>query len=435
MRRYAICRESIELQFRGIILLSVATLVLSLNTSAQNVAARNTSRNTSSAAKKLSSTQKFVLDTVTLAASLPQPDPQDRLRVLASAANVISPIDQKMAKRFRREGVQIESELVQLGKTPAVSLMASGNADCVSAQSFVENLPESSIVAAEQAMIGAVTTCPKQTLQTVARRLSAALEKKIVAPRALMATAEAMGMKSAWSQTHFEKLFSGLPDSDEGAAEAQNFAAMYARMAPEVDKNTAAKTGLELLEWLAKRDESPLRALSVNIATGAMKQALGDEGFQKALQGNVVASSVVRSVQNSGTKGSIERPPIESVSVLNAMQNNGADQSDRLRELPATQRAREAAAHGFAAGNSGDKQQSAGYFDLAYNAVDEVWGSRTPEQNTAAVVEEVSEAAAQIDAVDALKRAQHLQDPAAQAIAMLAVARVVGSQKAVSTQQ
>src|SRR5207302_4410788 len=171
------------------------------------------------------------------------------------------PIDRKMAKSFWREGVRIESELIQLGKTPAVSLMSSGQADCVAAQSFVENLPESSVVAAEQALIGAVTTCPKQTLEIVARRLSAALEKKIVAPRALMATAEAMGMKSAWSQTHFEKLFSSLPDSSDSAAEAQNFAAMYARMATEVDKSVATKAGLELLEWLAKTDDSPLRTL------------------------------------------------------------------------------------------------------------------------------------------------------------------------------
>ena len=109
------------------------------------------------------------------------------------------------------------------------------------------------------------------------------------------------------------------------------------------------------------------------------------------------------------------------------MKNNGADQSERLRDLPASQRAREAAAHGFATGNSGDKKQSASYFDMAYAAVDEVWASRTPEQNTAAVVEEVSEAAAQIDAVNALTRAQQLHDPSAEAIAMLAVARVVSS--------
>ena len=42
-----------------------------------------------------------------------------------------------------------------------------------------------------------------------------------------------------------------------------------------------------------------------------------------------------------------------------------------------------------------------------------------------AVVEEVSEAAAQVDPVAALRRSQALQDPSAEAISMLAVARVV----------
>ena len=62
---------------------------------------------------------------------------------------------------------------------------------------------------------------------------------------------------------------------------------------------------------------------------------------------------------------------------------------------------------------------------MAFAAVDEVWGARTPEQNAAAVVQEVSEAAAQIDSVNALTRAQKLRESSAQAIAMLAVARVV----------
>ena len=384
--------------------------------------------------RKLTPQQKFVLDTVRLAVALPQADQQDRLRVLSSAANVVSPIDQKLARGLRREGVRIESELIQLGKTPAVSLMSAGQADCASAQSFVENLPESSIVAAEQAIIGAITTCPKQTLDIVSRRLSAALEKKIVAPRTLMATAQALGVKSAWSQTHFEKMFGSLPDAADSAGESQNFADMYARMAMEVDKSTARKTGLELLEWLGKSDDSPLRTLSVNIATGAMKHALGEEGFREALHSNVAAESLVRNAQNAGTPGRVERPPVESVSVLGAMKNNGTDQGDRLRDLPASERAREAAAHGFAAGTGGDKQQAAKYFDMAFTAVDEAWESRTPEQNTAAMVEEVSEAAAQVDSVNALTRAQRLRDPSAEAIAMLAVARVVSS-NSTSTRQ
>lgn len=374
--------------------------------------------------RKLTPQQKFVLDTVKMAVALPQPDPQDRLRVLASAANVLLPIDQKLAKNLWREGVRIESELVRLGQTPAVSLMANGQTDCASAQSFIENLPEAAVPAAEQSIIGALTSCPKQTMDLVARKLDAAMEQKMAAPRALMAAIQVAGTKTPWAQTHFQKMFSSLPDANENAGDAEDFAAMYARMATEVDKDAAKKTGLQLLEWLSKLDDSGTRTLGINIASGAMKQALGEQGFQDALSGDVVAGSAVQNAQNSGTTG-FDRPPVESASVLQAMDNNGTDQSDRLRDLPASQRAREAAAHGFAAGTSGDKGQAGKYFDMAFAAVDEVWDARTPEQNAAAVVQEVSEAAAQIDSVNALTRAQKLRESSAQAIAMLAVARVV----------
>jgi len=374
--------------------------------------------------KKLTPPQKFVLDTVNMAVALPQLDSQDRLRVLAAAANVVSPIDQKIAKTLWREGVRIESELIQLGRTPAVSLMATGQADCASAQSFVENVSENSVMVAEQSLIGALTSCKTQTLDLISRKLDAALKKKIVAARALMATMEAEGTKSLWSQQHFEEMFNSLPDPRDNAAEAENFAAMYARMGGEVQTGTAKKTGLELLDWLAQLEDSGIRRLAINITTGAMKQALGEQGFQEALSSDVVATSIVHNAQN-GAAPKIERPPLESASVLEAMKNNGAYQTDRLREMPASQRAREAAAHGFAAGTSGDKQQASKYFDMAFAAVDEVWEQRTPEQDTAAVVEEVSEAAAEVDSVNALTRAQKLRDPSAQAIGMLAVARVV----------
>ena len=359
-----------------------------------------------------------------MAVALPQADPQDRLRVLATAANVISPIDQKIAKALWHEGVRIESELIQIGKTPAVSLMANGEADCEAAQSFVENLSENSVVAAEQSLIGAVTSCKKQTLDIVSRKLDAALQKKLVASRALMAAMQAQGTKSAWSEKHFQEMFDSLPDPQENASEAENFAAMYAQMSGEVEKDAAKRAGLKLLGWLGKLDDSGLRTLAVNITVGAMKQTLGEKDFQDTLSSDVVAGSTVRSAEN-GAPGQVERPPLESVSVLEAMKDNGSDQTDRLRELTPSERAREAAAHGFAAGTSGDKQQAKKYFDMAFAAVDEVWEARTPEQNTAAVVEEVSEAAAEVDSVNALTRAQALRDPSAQAIAMLAVARVV----------
>jgi hypothetical protein len=90
-------------------------------------------------------------------------------------------------------------------------------------------------------------------------------------------------------------------------------------------------------------------------------------------------------------------------------------------------RARQAAAYGFASGTSGDKKAASSYFDVAFAALNDVWKDRAPDTNVAAVVEEVSEAAANVDPVQALTRAQKLDDSSAQAISMLAVARVVAS--------
>jgi hypothetical protein len=382
---------------------------------------------------KLGPEQKFVLDTVKTAVALPQPDPQDRLRVLASAAEVVSTVDQKMAKGLWKEGVQIESELVRTGNAPVVSMMATSQGDCTAAQSFIENVPRDAVLKAEQALIGAVTSCPKETLDPVSRKLDIGLENHIVAPRALMATMEAQGPRSPWSQTHFEKMFASLPDAKENAGEAENFAAMYARMSGEVDQDLARKAGLAFLDWLGKLDDTPQRATAITITTGAMQQALGPQGYRAALESDVVANSVVRS---SATKEATPKSaPDEGTSVLEALANKGSDQSDRLREMPPNERARNAAAHGFAEGVSGDKAQAGKYFDMAYSAVDEAWESRGSgsksaaqvQDKSAALVQEVSEAAAHVDAVNALERAQRLRDSTAQALAMLAVARVVAS--------
>ena len=255
---------------------------------------------------KLTAQQKFVVDTVKMAVALPQPDPQDRLRVLSSAAFVVSPIDKRMASGLLREGVRIESELIRVGQKPAVSVLASGEAGCAAALNFVENLPERSALEAEQSLIGAVTSCPKQTLDPVSRKLDAAMDKGVIPSRALMAVIEAQGAKTPWSQLHFEKMFSSLPDAEQYAPEAENFAAMYARMAPEVSKETASKTGLQMLAWLGKLKDSPVRTLSIRITTGSMQEALGQKGFEEALQKDVVASSTV---QHAGEDREIERPP------------------------------------------------------------------------------------------------------------------------------
>jgi hypothetical protein len=376
------------------------------------------------AGAKLTPGQKFVIDTVQMAVALPESDQQDRLRVLSAAADVVSPINKKMAKNFWSEGARIETDLVRLGQKPAVSMMSGGQVDCNVALSFVENLPEASVLVAEQSLIGAITTCPKQTLDPVSTKLDAGLEKNVVAPRALMAAMSAHGESSAWSQQHFAKMFSSLPDPQSNAAEAENLAAMYTQMSGSVDKDVAAKAGLQLLTWLGKVEDSPLRTLSIHITTGAMQQALGDAAYKAALQSDLVANATA---QNAGQDREVERPQSDNVSVLAAMSNRGTDQTDQLSGLPPTQRARAAAAQGFASGTTGNKQQASKYFDMAFSAADEVWDARTPETDAPAVIQEISEAAAQVDSLNALTRAQKLHDSSAQAIAMLAVARVVAS--------
>ena len=69
------------------------------------------------------------------------------------------------------------------------------------------------------------------------------------------------------------------------------------------------------------------------------------------------------------------------------------------------------------------------YFDIAFSSVEEVWSDRSSlSANAPDIVQEVSEAAAQVDPIAALQRSERLQDPSAEAISMLAVARVVVGQ-------
>jgi hypothetical protein len=118
------------------------------------------------------------------------------------------------------------------------------------------------------------------------------------------------------------------------------------------------------------------------------------------------------------------------------MQSNGVDRTEEISKLAPSMRAREAAAHGFATGTAGDRKTAERYFDIAFSALDEVWANRAEQKDAPAVVEEVSEAAAQVDSIAALKRAQALSDPSAQAIGMLAVARtVLGQQEPATAQQ
>ena len=129
---------------------------------------------------KLAPGQKFVIDTVKMSVALPESDQQDRLRVISTAADVVSPIDKKMAKNFWSEGAQIET-VTWCGwvKRPAISMMSSGQVDCAAALSFVENVPDGAVLQAEQSLIVArLPSCPKQTLDAVSRKLDAGLEKE-----------------------------------------------------------------------------------------------------------------------------------------------------------------------------------------------------------------------------------------------------------------
>ena len=379
------------------------------------------------AALKQQARKQFVLNVVKSAVALPQPDPQDRLRVLSSAASVVAPVHPLTAKALAQEGARLESDIIAAGNQPAVSILAGGQVDCPTMADFVDRLAPASLALAQDSLLTAITECPKQTADAARLKVETALESGTIAARPLMALMESSGAKSRWSQDMFVKMFGALPDATTSLAkrEATNYAAMFSETALQVDADVARESGFKFLGWLAKMPPQGERNLAVTMTTEALKQVLGAK-YEEALAQDVVAKGIAAT---AGQAGEVERPVEESVSVMQAMGNNGTDRAEELNKLPSSLRAREAAAHGFAAGSSGDKKLADRYFDIAFSAVDKVWSSRTPENDAAAVVEEVSEAAAQVNPIAALQRSQKLQDPSAQAISMLAVARVVGGQQ------
>jgi hypothetical protein len=369
------------------------------------------------------SRQKFVLDVVHNAVGLPQPDPQDRLRVLFAATNVVAPIDNNLSQRFAKEGTAIETKLVAEGQKPAVSMLAGGHVDCGSAATFVQTLPPAAVLDAEQSLLGAITNCPKQVDPIAMRKLEAGVDQGVVAGRPILALMDSEGMKSQWSQSMFAKMFASLPaDAPNFTAEAPNYAAMFARTAQEMDPEAVKTAGAKFLLWLAKVPDTPQRSVAVNLATGALSERLGDASYQELLRSDVM----IQQVANSGNGNAVlPTPEDDSVSVLRAMGNSG-DRTDELNSMAPAARAREAAASGFASGTSGDRKMADHYFDIAFSSVEEVWSDRSSSKTNAPdVVQEVSEAAAQVDPIAALQRSERLQDPSAEAISMLAVARVV----------
>jgi len=374
------------------------------------------------ATSPLDANQRFAYDAVRAAVALPQTEPQDRLRVLAAAASVIAPIRPALAKSYSGEGLRVEQDLIQRGETPATSMLGSGPADCKAVQSLVESIPAQRVDVAEPSLVAAVAACPALSVN-VRRLIDAGLEEKKLAPRATLALMERAGLSSSWSQEEFEKLFDRLPmDAVAMQQKAPNLATMYAGAAGKMDEAVAKKSGLRLLLWLGKLPESGDRAIAVNVTSGAMKDALGAKDFEDALASDVMVRQVV---QNAGGKGEISQPMDESISVLKAMQSAKADRVQELESLPPSRRAREAAASGFASGSGGDLKQASRYFDLAFSSLNSVWDDRDNVRDAAAIVQEVSEAAAQVNSIDALQRTRGLDDTAAQAIGMISVARVV----------
>jgi hypothetical protein len=201
---------------------------------------------------------------------------------------------------------------------------------------------------------------------------------------------------------------------------------MFAGAAGEMDKDAVKTAGTKFLRWLAKLPDSPQRSVAFNLTGAAMGDRLGEAGYQEVLRSDPM---IQQTVNNAGQNAVLPTPEDDSVSVLQAMGNN-SDRTQELNSLPPARRAREAAASGFASGTSGDRRMADHYFDIAFSSLDEVWSDRASIKASAPdVVQEVSEAAAQVDPVAALQRSERLQDPSAEAISMLAVARVVVGQQ------
>src|SRR3954470_2052328 len=236
------------------------------------------------ARQKQQARKAFVLNVVKTAVALPQPDPQDRLRVLNSAASVVAPVQPETAKSFAKEGARLESDIIASGNQPAVSILSSGQVDCATMAEFVDRLAPASLALAEDSLLSAITQCPKQTADTARLKVETALDSGAIAARPLMALMESSGAKSRWSQDVFVKMFGSLPDATSALAkkEATNYAAMYINMAPQVDPDVAREAGVKFLDWLAKRPPQGERNLAVNMTSDALKQVLG-AGYDEAL--------------------------------------------------------------------------------------------------------------------------------------------------------
>ena len=161
------------------------------------------------------------------------------------------------------------------------------------------------------------------------------------------------------------------------------------------------------------------------MVTGSLSNVLGKDGYAELLRSDLMAQQDA----NSAGKDTDLLRRKRSRFLCFAPWTTRVTAPTSCKSMPPSLRAREAAASGFASGTLGDRKLADHYFDIAFSSLDEVWSDRASLKTSApAVVEEVSEAAAQVDPVEALQRSERLQDPSAEAISMLAVAQVVVGQ-------
>ena len=377
----------------------------------------------SAAPQQLAQRSKFALNVLQSAVALPQNDPQDRLRVLVSAAQLANSLSPKLKTSLAREGIELESRLIGGGQQPQASMVESGIVDCTAVGGLVDALRPEAMASADRTISAAVRSCPKQSLEPVERKLSDALQRGGAPPRALMAAMEVAGAKSNWTLQQFDAVFSNLPEVKEhtSVSNAPLYAGLYERFAPGVDSVSARNAGVKLLAWIGKMDSAPERIQAATTATRAMIKVLGAQRFQELIESDPIASQAAQLAGQPAQMPIADEESRIEVGRLDTSQDHSAD----LENYPAPRRAREAAAYGFAAGSNGDTRLAQRYFDVAFSALNDVWSNQLPGIDVPSIISEVSQAAANIDPVAALQRAQRLQDNSSQALSMIAIAQTV----------
>lgn len=375
-----------------------------------------------SASSRTDPRQQFVLDLVNTAVAVHPPDPQDRLRILVAAATTVRSNSPGLATQFTEEGLQLEAQMIRTGQKPDESMLNTGLAKCSSALDLLESLPPRMVFIGEQEIIGMLTNCGGSEIRSSAeRKLQSGVEEGSIAPRALLAAVDLAGPSAAWSQEIFPQTFSNLQGATPLHSEASALAEFYARVAPSTPAEVAASTGVQALQWLGQLQAGRERALATNIVTSAMRQTLGDAKYADALRSNVLAA---QATQNAGAGTTSASEKAENVSVLRIMTSGKQQDTDAISNFPAPRRAREFAARGFIAAKDHDLSTANRDFDAAFNAVQELWNSAPASADAVPVLNEVVDAAAKVDIVQTLSRAQNLTEPTARALALLTLARI-----------